>query len=110
MQPAIQSVRNYLLPQEDNLSNRIISFMADRIFEQDVVPNLNNVRFYLWTRYNPNGGMRLLPNRPDMLIESLYDRQKPLKILIHGFGGNGTKADRFASRAVDGMTRPYLHQ
>ena len=102
MQPAVQSVRNFLLPAEDTIPNRVFSFMADRIYQQDVEPKLSDVRFYLWTRYNPDVGMRLFPNRPDMLTAALYDPRKPLKVIVHGFGGNGTKAYPFTSITVDG--------
>ena len=42
--------------------------------------------------------MQLLTNRSDVLYLSTYDRLKPDKVLIHGFGGNGT-SDRFISKA-----------
>lgn len=49
-------------------------------------------------RHNPLIGIQLQTNRPDILSLSTFDRLKPIKVLIHGFGGNGT-SDRFASKA-----------
>lgn len=45
------TVGDLLVPQKDTLSNRVISFIANQIFDTDVAPQLNDVRFYLWTRF-----------------------------------------------------------
>lgn len=45
------SIGEILVPQKDTLSNRIVSFIANQIFASDIVPQLNDVRFYLWTRF-----------------------------------------------------------
>jgi hypothetical protein len=115
------SIGDILVPQKDTLSNRVISFIASHIFNSNIAPQLNDVRFYLWTRFesnaecffvcfinliyfflkyrsNPNFGLQLLTNRPDVLNLSTFDRLRPVKVLIHGFGGNGT-TDRFVSKA-----------
>nr|CAH0106147.1 unnamed protein product [Daphnia galeata] len=92
------SIGDILVPQKDTLSNRVISFIASHIFNSNIAPQLNDVRFYLWTRSNPNFGLQLLTNRPDVLNVSTFDRLRPVKVLIHGFGGNGT-TDRFVSKA-----------
>ncbi len=48
------TVGDLLIPQKDTLSNRVISFIASQIFDTDVAPQLNDVRFYLWTRSERN--------------------------------------------------------
>jgi len=47
-------------------------------------------------------GIQLLMNRPDLLLQGLYDRRKPVKVLIHGFTGNGT-TDGFVTKAAQGI-------
>ncbi|EFX79066.1 yolk-protein-like protein [Daphnia pulex] len=49
---------------------------------------------------NPNFGLQLPINQPDVLNWSTFNRLRPVKVLIHGFGGNGT-TDRFVSKARD---------
>lgn len=92
------SIEDILVPKKDTISNRIASFIANQIFSSDVTLQLNDVRFYLWTRLNPIYGIQLLTNRTDVLNRSTFNRFKPVKVLIHGFGGNGTD-DRFVSKA-----------
>lgn len=59
----------------------------------------NSVVFFC-SRLNPIYGIQLLINRTDILNLSTFNRFKPVKVLIHGFGGNGTD-DRFVSKARD---------
>ncbi len=54
-------------------------------------------------------GIQLLINRPDLLMQGLYDRRKPVKVLIHGFTGNGT-TDVFVTKAAQGTIQyRYLY-
>ena len=54
------------------------------------MPQLEDVRFFLWTRLNPFHPVQLFTGRADILLESPYKAWKPVKIVVHGFGGNGT--------------------
>jgi len=48
----------------------------------------DNVRFYLYTQRSQNTAFELLLNNPTNLVNSGFNKQLPVKIMIHGFSSN----------------------
>ena len=83
----------------DSIPNRWLSFIINSIFDPATPPQPSDVRFFLWTRSNPLEHQELFTNSSDLLKNSTFSHKKATKVLIHGFGGNGT--DQFINRTRD---------
>ena len=117
----------------------MLSFLINSVFDPSSPPHTSDVRFFLWTRYfvqfnnrrltlislifdvwllsrsNPLVPIQLHTNRSDILHSSTFNLKNELKVIIHGFGGNGT-TDLFVSRtragtfAVSQVIRSYRNE
>ncbi|KAJ9590786.1 hypothetical protein L9F63_016172 [Diploptera punctata] len=80
-------VKNWMLIPNDRGEPQLA------ILDEVTIPQVGNVtddvKFYLYTRKNPNGFILLVDNA-ELLKESSFNSSNPTKILIHGYEGSIT--------------------
>ncbi|XP_075970409.1 pancreatic lipase-related protein 2-like [Anticarsia gemmatalis] len=66
----------------------------DEPVDESVLDSRNgaNNQYWLFTRRNPNNAQIIRHNEADTITSSNYQRNRPLKVIVHGWNNNGNTA------------------